>query len=245
MRTRIALLALAFVGACDASGSGTSVGNPGKTTMRVAEADGIEYGALFAEVETVVFDGCDEGTEQEEIVVEEDLDLLDDDNAIDTPVGTWCFVEVQLASTLFIEGNGDEGGELELELEIGELGLEGEFTGADNSFVLEVGAPGWLTATEFGLGTGVEVELGPESAQHDDIVVRVDEQSAVYADANGDGDLDDDERNDVVAGSGFEPSDDDDDADGEADGGRCSSVSAPASASVTLLAMLLAASRRR
>ena len=165
--------------------------------MTVAPGSNLQYGALEAEVGEVFVASCD-GSREESVSVDEELDLLDDAVQFELPAGTWCVVEVLFDGPLVVEGSGVQTGEdFALEIEPDDLFIEASsqqgFDIAGTDLLLELATVDWITEDSLGLDDG-EVLIVPGDPAHEDLVVAVNEGSALFDDADGDGALGDDER---------------------------------------------------
>lgn len=180
--------------ACDPEGtpppSGTSVGNPGKNYFRLGETPGMVVEAAVASGLTFDLVSCEGLVER--AVADEVVDLLDGE-AVAVNGREWCAVVVQIEDGLLLVGVGEGGESLPFEVElafdapltlwvVSPIPVDGE------SYVIELGAPGWLSAEQLGLDVE-PVNIGPEQEVHDLLLVAVLEQSAWWLDAEDDGEV--------------------------------------------------------
>jgi uncharacterized protein (TIGR03382 family) len=169
--------------------SGTSVGNPGKNLFRAAPGEGLVYDAAVARGLSFELVACD-GT-AEVVAPAGELDLLADEQTEFTGL-EWCAVVVT-ADEIQVTGGPAEGDGLDFDLTLAlptptTLWTSAPFAVDGESFVLELGAPGWITAE--GLGIGAEpVVIGPESEGHDRLLVPLIAGTAWYLDEDEDGEV--------------------------------------------------------
>ena len=234
----------------DDSRSGTYVGNPGKKAVRLAPTDGVIIDFAMAESLTVSAIGCEGGAVA--IASEQELELLEDE-VLEVPFGTWCAFVVSFEEPLLIAGTVKKGEEpVDFESEVSlpaplTLWTDGALLVDEDAFVLELGSPGWIGDDEI-------FELDRESG--DDLLEsllasRLAGGTASYRDDNGDGELQEPERNaGPVASAEFfsaqEQTEDDTDADEgiSLEGCQCGGVPQPGSALPWLVAGLVIGFRR-
>ncbi|MEZ4239619.1 MAG: hypothetical protein R3F59_26390 [Myxococcota bacterium] len=193
-----ALALLTGLAACDLDApppGGTSVGNPGKTTLSLARIDGMDLTAASATGLAVSTVGCAGGLAEQR--PDDGRSLLDGDPLPLDP-GTWCAVVVTLG-TVSAAGHTPGTGEttpvaVELAPELPvTLWASAPVVVDETDTVLELGAPGWLDVTgrepvEGGILVGPEGELAQAATLE---LVR---GTAWFEDIDGDGVLSDDER---------------------------------------------------
>jgi hypothetical protein len=151
------MIPLILLAACMDSGpnEGTIVGNPGDAALRLARTDGISFVEAIAYVSGLEMSSCtDSETAGERLSVEEEFDLTGDALFLELPAGDWCGIALDLDGPIEIYGEaGDEDRtDLEAFLDIGEVSAESSSAfGVDgNTFVFELGEPGWLERGLFG-----------------------------------------------------------------------------------------------
>jgi hypothetical protein len=190
---------------------GTSVGNPGQTSMSVAPTDGLAVRAGTLPAEELVTISC-EG-ERKTTPIGRTL-LLNGTDQIEVPPGTWCGVELRLNGNLRLDGIGDSGGPMSLELELASVQLSSPGLSVDGqALVLELGSPGWLDRLVPALEGGSSVGIGPTDPEHDALAAAVADGSGLYEDANASGQVEDEER-----GPGAEAEGEDHEDEGEDEG---------------------------
>ena len=173
------MLLLALLAACDQPPpSGTSVGNPGKQALRLAEpADLVTLEAAIADELLVDWIGCTGGSVQ--VLDEAGVDLLGD-TVTDVPAGPQCGVVLTFTGAIGLEGTAAEepfAGEIEPGVVI-TLWSAGAIDVDEDAFVLELASPGWLDAEQ-------TAELGALV-----LAERIAADSALFADPDGDGRID-------------------------------------------------------
>lgn len=198
MRGLTALLLVAC-SANDVAGSGTIVGNPGDAELRLAQGEEVEYGEGWALVDVVEQWPCNiEGDDTEPFIttIDAEVDLLEGATLPVEP-GPWCEYVVVFGDVVGIDGTGTNGGVFSIDLAVEELVLsrDGGFVVDGDAYVLEVGAPGWISSSLLELEEGAYRVVEPERELfHDALAWRVHEETALYQDADRDGQLSDDER---------------------------------------------------
>jgi hypothetical protein len=248
------LLLLAACSADDVAGQGTIVGNPGDAELQIAPGEEVTYTEAWALVNTVEQWPCEvEGVDVEpiEMTIEAEFDLLSG-GALPVEPGPWCEYVVVFGDTLGIDGVGTSGGSFNIDLAVEEIILtrDGGFVVDGDAFVLEVGAPGWISASLLELEEGANRQIIPDRELfHDALAWRVHEETALYQDTDRDGDLSEDERavGPVAGGSAAPALASDDDVDvprvnSEEVRGGCGAGDRSA---VALLPLLLLGLRRR
>lgn len=228
--------------------SGTSVGNPGKNVFRLAPTPGLDVDVAEAGELSFELVSCD-GT-AEAPPTETTIDLVTSE-----PVSfsgfEWCAV-VFTAGELRVSGAATDGEPRPFDLTLAPPFPLTLWTGAPiavdgESFVLELGTPGWITAEDLGV-EGLTVS--PESELHDLLLLPLLDGTAWYLDDDDDGELVAAERDaGPVAAATFAPppemSEDTDEPPGSVgvDGCNCATSGPPLP--VVLGAALLVARRRR
>jgi hypothetical protein len=183
---------------------GTVVGNPGDTKMRVAELGHGELTQARTRIQDIVWAGCD-GTDQIVEVVA-NIDLLDDATT-PTPTGEWCGLWVGLSEPLVLQlFVPDWDKEVLFYLEIEDLFLDSptSFTTDNENLVFEWGYQNWFLDQQRPLEDWLldedrwedeeRIEVPEEGPVYDAVVGVFAEASAVYADEDGDGRINDEER---------------------------------------------------
>lgn len=209
-------MTLALLLACTNVGQGTIIGNPGE--MRVSIAPGMDTTTNRASmaVDSVTWTDC--GGFSELVRVDGTVDLLDP-VIVHVPAGEWCSVQLTAATNVDVQGTGDAGGTYALDLELPDVALSTP-TGLlvqGNAYVFELGAPGWLDADVLGVTDGADVVVAPGDALHDDLLAVAQRNSALFDDADADGQVGDTERASGAVASHDDGEDDEDDDTGEDD----------------------------
>lgn len=185
------LLAIAALTGCKSTPpSGTSVGNPGKGVVRLAEATELDFEMVFSDGGQVTALACD-GTERTA-----SLDQLLDGVPFELPAGELCTLRADFPSALFIDGTQSGGGAVgtfELTLVLDAIEVTPELLVDGEDYVLELGAPDWVTPTSLGMNPVGTTVVGPGDPQHDAIVSELELGTGLYAD-DGDGLISDPER---------------------------------------------------
>ena len=198
------LAALALVG-CKNDYGGTSVGNPGKAAMTVAEGLDVTTTEAFTGRMTVSTVDC-KGVES--VVLEgTDINLLEP-LIFTLPDQAICGLAVDLIDPVRVLATGDAGGSVDLTLEAGFVDLPiPRAQTLDAAYAIEFGSPGWLNALDLNLPAAGDVVITPADPDHLVLFQRWQDESGVFAD-DGDGRVSDTER---TAGPLNDPEDDDDD----------------------------------
>jgi hypothetical protein len=170
---------------------GTSVGNPGKTGVALARGAGLEFEDAQLEdafVEMIACDGI------HVTLLSGELDLLEEDR-LDLPGGSYCGMVVHfgaLTASGEVEDEDDRLFEVRLEPELTTtLWMAEPVVVDETSYVLEVGAPGWLSREQ--LGEGDVLTVTPESDLAPALTYSLLAGTSFYED-DGDGSIDEDER---------------------------------------------------
>lgn len=196
MRRALGMWALCVAAACTQPTDpeprpGTSVGNPGKMTVRIAPSETVFLEVAFTDETSLTHVDC-HGTAS--ALDAPELDLLES-GPITVPGGPWCGVQLVLAQPAILGGGALEHAGFEAELQpdpivlwaYEPLDVDGE------SYVLELAAPDWLNPDILGLmlEDPVLIELGSERS--DLLAEDLGVGARVFADG-GDGVLTDAER---------------------------------------------------
>jgi uncharacterized protein (TIGR03382 family) len=220
--------------------SGTSVGNPTTTALRMAPGAELETTAASTNVAAMFLHQCEEG-DPIELPMDREMDLMVE--WVEMPPGSWCAVEIVLFSPLHVEGFGFAGGTYDLDLDVGFVFFEAPL-GWDvdgGAHVFEFGAPGWLDAAELGVEDGVDVVVNPDTGPHDLLTDRVITESALFED-DGDGQISPDERDE---GPVAQPPDDIPEHHTIPDDRTCGCGGGPSLPPLLALALAAIAMRRR
>ncbi len=203
----------------------TVVGNPGKLTTKAAPSEDTENTAGRLEVVELLLEDC-EGGEPTGVPLGVELDIAEGQD-LELPAGEWCFVELFVEPPLAIEGvsEGERTFVAELVLHSIVLTAEEAFRVDENAWLLELGAPGWLSREVLGLDEVPDVVIDEEHEAHDRLAHAAAEGSGLFADTDEDGDLDDDERDEGTVARGpsreedTRPDDEERDTGGDGDTG--------------------------
>ena len=211
---------LLLIGCGGSPDGGTSVGNPGRLAMTAAPGTEVTFSGGSVPVGRMTLAPC--GDVATPSLVSDDVVAFG--ASIEMPVGSWCSIRMEAQGPVTFDFRVDsEGvGEYAIELDLGEVELAVEGGGAfsvaeGQAFVFELGSPGWLDADD--LEFDAEDNLVQDEALLTDLAEVVTNYSGLFEDSDGDGVVDDDERDSgAVAGLGDEDDDDEDDDDGEGAG---------------------------
>ena len=214
----IQLLLVVLLGCTQAerSDEGTVVGNPGDAALRMGAVDDGEVIAARTNVSRMSLESCDGMVRDVEL--DQDVDFFDDVH-MDVPNGEWCSLYLFMEETLHVEMvSYSEEVLLTLDLEIEVL----EFESADgfkvdgDQAILEWGFPGWLSMDPETLLERLDIdeddlreredmfliEVNPDDGEaHDSLVDVFAYGSGLYGD-DGDGELSDEERTDLLWAAG-------------------------------------------
>ncbi len=208
MKWLLPLLLLLASCASDDDPNGTSVGNPGFFGMRAAQGEGVVVLDGLLPAELAIFTDCAEG-EEEEVP----LDEIGMGDGFEVPGGTYCRVEIVFYDDLDLGlevpelDNEDHGFVLPVP-EIVVFDDDGFVVDDDHDVLLEVGQPGWLVDSDFELDDG---DFWVDEETEDELRAFAADSSQLFDDVDGDGELDDNEREigPVAAGSDVELDEDD------------------------------------
>jgi hypothetical protein len=204
MRPRVVVL-LAALG-CSSEvkwGGGTGVGNPGTTKVGTSASENVTLRAGQGTLDALAVVRCsgrEDATEVGEVV-----DLLGSD-PYSVEGGRWCGLTATFAPPIEIDGAAGDGldpqaGTFRLVLGVDriELAIAPEIQVDRDDFVLELGHWDWIPADLLGLAPETEVVVDEGHPLYDPLVRAIVDGSALYLDADGDGELSSAERRDPVA----------------------------------------------
>ena len=222
MRTAPLLCATALVLACGREAPKSTpmaTPEPSPLTIVVAQGDGLEPRSLEVTGGFMLLEGCAMGTggslflpDQSELAGME-TSLLG---------GTWCTLTVSLGTEARLKAISHDGSWLTASLGGTEIVLveEDGMSVSGQSFILELGAPGWLDAAALGMAGGDDLTLTEDDAQTQTLRDALLSGSALYEDLDGNGVLGSDERSNVRASAASREAEDTGSGDtGEADSG--------------------------
>ena len=250
---RSSWLVLALVGCATEAPppNGTSVGNPGKVSYRLAPPTEIDV--VEASLQSVTTDlvGCDGA--RESVVAAEDEDLVVGDAEV-MPPGTWCGLTLSV-DVLTVDGTaGEITASITLEPPwVLTLWMAEPVVVDETEYVLEIGEPGWVTAGQLAPEGDLAGTITPESDVAPLIAQNVAVGTGLYLDGDGDGVVSDAERQAGTLASatwlppaelGAEDTGDDVDPVSVEGCGNCSTGASPAFGGVASL-LALAARRRK
>lgn len=185
------LFALLLLAGCAPSISpGTSVGNPGLFAMQAAPTGEVEIVGGWAHTDRALLHDCEEHEE------EVGLEPRAFGEVQELPSGAWCAIELVMIDPLELEvivpAFTDESFVVGIPLEAMAVLAHGRFDiEEDGEYVLELGAPDWLREEHFE-PVADELILRPEA--EGELIEVLELGSALFVDANRNGELDEDER---------------------------------------------------
>lgn len=190
---------------------GTAVGNPTELSANTAASKDLTWTSASGPLEALVLSPCDGGElaySTQNVVI----DLLGQ-SRLAFPEGVWCGVSASFEGPLHFTGLLDDGDAVDLSLDVPSVDVLAP-AGLDSAlgpFVLELGAPDWVRASDFkDQGQGRDAERTAE------LEGEVATGSAVFRDFNADGAVDHNERDYGEAAEGEDRDhDDEDDSDVE------------------------------
>lgn len=207
---RLTLLVLAACRIEEPGGSGIAVGNPpgtGTVNARVAlaSAEGVGFTALELPIVGVYLETC-EPAEARVVDLRAVLGLRGAPLPIEA--GRYCalgLVPEPEAETV-LEGEAG-GGTWSFAEPLGRIELFGEVELVDgDDVVLELARPDWIDAASFGLAPDEHRDIGGERCLSDPLCARIRaalmDQAGLYADDDGDGEIDGAERDRGESASG-------------------------------------------
>lgn len=204
-RVSALLLMAGLLAACtdpDEVHDGTAVGNPGVVAFALGETVDMDVGAAEASAAWVGLRAC--GADEEQAIEREDAMVpLNGEVAFELPLGTWCSLlldDLQVyAEGHHVASPAEDEGVFIIALTLGPTMVNaGTFDGftvtEDQAFVLELGAPGWVSAEGIGLDPDNEVIIEDDSPLHEPVALAMLETTALYDDPNTDSVVSEPER---------------------------------------------------
>ena len=185
--------------ACTGQGphEGTIVGNPGDAKSKLAPGTGVQFYSAQGALNQVMLMSGGESTEVGLDFIGS-LDLLEPFQSVEIPAGMWDSMIVHF-DEIQINGDTSDGiQDFEIILSELEITLDGQdsFSIDENDYILELGSPGWLDSALFELIPDIEVFIDEDSDVYGSIVAGVKEETALYVDMDGDGQINTEERED-------------------------------------------------
>lgn len=243
----------------DDTHEGIAVGNPGVVSLSLAEADTFVFTEMTLPVEWVGFGGCDGGAR---FAYPAAADLVVEPLRVTVPVGEWCGVQVAFLGDATLTADWSDGlggsGSLSANLVLSDVGLQvvddAQRIEGGVELALELASPDWLDPDALGMADGVDLVVDVGDPAHDLIVAAFTDESAVFADEDGSGRVDPDERDAgavaLPATLGLDPNLGDSTADaagGSAGCSGCASSGSPGTASAWFFFLMggLVLGRRR
>lgn len=167
--------------ACGGPRTGTSVGNPNLTLLKIAPGGpGVALQLASATVDQLVIDEqVEDGPGEVDLLVGAELEV---------PAGQIQSLEIRLQGRILLLGS-DGADALDLELEVPAIGvsLSRQPLEPDVPHVFELASPGWLLPEAVGWVPGADHVVRPGDPEHQALVLSLIESSAVYPDADADG----------------------------------------------------------
>jgi hypothetical protein len=199
------LAILALLTGCQAGigpNEGIAVGNPGLTSMSLAVSDGMVVTAATGTVSSAQFAGEACGGADAAAALGLEVDLAQEPASFEFPAGVWCGVEVRFEGGLRVEadwtGPNGEAATVVADLGLVDVSLRSSQASLDvdeeTELAMELGAPDWLDATALGLEDGDALEIDAEDPLHVALLSALTTDSRMYDDADGNGLVEDDER---------------------------------------------------
>ncbi len=256
MKAQILIMSLIAIGCRSGEpASGTSVGNPGKLRPTIGEGENVAIFWSQGSVDSVELEGC--GGESIEVLVEDET-LFDGTTEIEIPAGQYCSVQLVMERPLEIKAS------FEVEREETEewsftmylpfedqilVGSETGFAVDGGSYVLEIGEPGWLDIED--LGDLEDEEILKEDDEISIWAAQIAAGTTALWEDDGDGILDEEEREaEPVSRASFErdeedEEDEEDEKEPTEDEAGCATASPPSATWVAWMISLLVLVRRR
>ncbi|MFZ5479530.1 MAG: hypothetical protein ACOZNI_22385 [Myxococcota bacterium] len=184
------ILLLLLLVACVPPGpaEGTAVGNL-TVSVDAASGTGVTFTSGEATLARVDLEGCAEATDT--VTFGREVDLLGGERLALPIEGGWCALGFAFDGPLVLSGGGN-GGTFTLSLEVPELRMTGEVSVGGK--VLELAAPGWVDVALLGLSEGTDVRVDAGSELHALLVDAITDDSAMFADEDESGHVDEGER---------------------------------------------------
>lgn len=199
MHTRLLLPCLALAACGPDPWSVPVPPNPGTMRLQLASDDGAAVTTATAVLDEIRMDHC-EGAGSRTMVralvsVETTAPYLVDG-------GWWCGVDIAFTDAFLVSATVD-GLPVDLELEVGDLAMpiDPKMWVDGLPMILQLGPDGWLSGA---VSPTEATTIGPGDPEHDVLVELLEQQSAVWIDADADGVLDDEEIEGGPLGTGPE-----------------------------------------
>jgi hypothetical protein len=195
------IVILAFL-ACrgDTQHDGTIVGNPGDAKTKIAQGSDLEFVYGFGSFLEIMIGTIDEVWEMEDL---EGLDLIDPQQSIEIPAGSWDKMSIYVQE-IYLQGiNNFDDRSFTIILEDVMIELDGQqsFNISEEEYILELARPDWLTGEFLGEiagsetgDTGLTVMIDIGSDEYDSLFNIVEEQTGLFNDLDGDGEVNTQER---------------------------------------------------
>jgi hypothetical protein len=185
--------------ASDTTFSGTFVGNPGKGNARVASSENITFSKAATNIQYIYYFQDDE---ENGSLAEQEVDLLTGSEEFDILAGNWNFIVLEMNPGLSMEGIAMEEQAFTWNLEELYIKLSFEESGVqEGSYLFELGQNNWLSAQEIiDLDSEADnIALEEQIEFSNTLVENLERQSSLFFDADNDGSISEDERNNNVA----------------------------------------------
>ena len=182
----------------DTQHEGTIVGNPGDAKGKLAEGEGVEFYSAIGIMESILL-----RSQQQEQLIEldfpdGDFDLLQPEESVSIPAGEWDSMSIVYQEISIYGNNLIDDIDFDILLEDVEIELDGQkaFDISEGNYILELARPAWLTSDLLMTIEGEEevIFIGSDSVFYDEVFGSVIDQTGLFIDSNGDGEIDIDER---------------------------------------------------
>ena len=183
---------------------GTIVGNPGDAKTKLAGSGGIEFTSATGVVQNVLLESQGDIIEIELEAMNAELDdfedveinLLEPQTNLLMPTGNWDLMSIEF-EYITIDGVETEMAlpfSILLENMVVYLDGQSSFVISEQEYVLELARPDWLDPVLIQEAASEDVFIEAGSDEYIEIFIAVEEQTGLYVDSDGDGEVDSEER---------------------------------------------------
>lgn len=173
---------------------GTLVGNPSLVAMKTAANDHVTLDEGSLAISAIVLFHADGAFEQVDLVPP--VDVLAG-GVLEVPAGEWRAVTVEVEGPMWLSGTSTDGQPARATFDVPEVNLQaadGAIRFGEDSWVVELAFEGWLDPLFTQRGDGEALDVHEEDLLADRLSAAVRDASALFVDADGDGEVDGEER---------------------------------------------------
>jgi hypothetical protein len=183
---------LTFLACTGTSHEGTIVGNPGDAKGKLASSSDVEFYSAWGDIQSMELI---QGGNSVPIDFIADIDLLDLTHTFSIPAGHWDSLYVSFLD-IGIEGiDLTDGRSFIIALQNFENNMNGvSFDISEEEYVFEIASPDWLRSEFLNLIAGEDIYIDSETIYYEDVLEPVQQQTMLFVDTDGDGDVSEKER---------------------------------------------------